>query len=222
MSPSKKPLAYLVKSSIFTQWIILNTGWLKNSSQIISLYHKQWRRLKEWIQSFPHILLKMYMVASHRDEIFFPRQKPWSLLSMLTIHVKKFLSCDYQFQPQTTLTWIRKIYTWVSPSGSRGTLHTLLHLSQHSSSNPLHFPRNCQNTISVWPLENTSRLKTSAEAMMQVLPRYCSLTAGANTWMENDPSGYKFWEKSLNPNVSISILHQVIFPDLVHLSLTWQ
>lgn len=101
----KRPLAYLLKASVFTQWIILNAGCVKNrrARSCPPVIISRGEDLRNWCGSFPHIffLRHMWLLPCHRDGVCFLRGRPWSLLNMLIIHIKRQLPCAYQFQPQT-------------------------------------------------------------------------------------------------------------------------
>lgn len=95
----------------------------------------------------------------------------------------------------------------VSPSGPRRGLHTSLPLPQLSLPNPPCSPLNYHNSTSIFshdkcPMGNTSRLRPSAGVVLQVLLKHCSLPARANSSVEKDPSGCKFWDKNLKQNVA--------------------
>lgn len=108
--------------------------------------------------------------------------------------------CCYQPPAQTPQKcWSRSCTFWFcfrSPSGPRRRIWLAL-LPLFSLPNPPHSPSDYYNSTSIFShdkllMGNTPRLRTRAGVVLQDLVKHCSLTARAKSFMEKDPSGFKF------------------------------
>lgn len=100
---AKKPSAYLPKSSVFTPWIILNAGWVKNhrarSSPPVIVSRGV---LRNECGSFPHVFLKTYVIAVlSQGWGLFSEGEAMEPFKRVDYSYKKQLHCDCQLQPQT-------------------------------------------------------------------------------------------------------------------------
>lgn len=111
----KKALAYLLQSSVFTQWIILNAGWVKNHRAISSpVIVTRGEGLKERMWVIPTYFFEdvcdCYPVTGME---FVFGVGAWSLLNMLIIHIKReptlWLSAS---TTDSLIAWIQELYSW--------------------------------------------------------------------------------------------------------------
>lgn len=133
----------------------------------------------------------MWLLFCHRDEACFLRGRPWSLLNVLIIHKKGSYPVTVSFNPRLPSSVdpgaIYPSYPfWVSPTGPRRRLHTLLPFSQLSLPDPPHSSWNCRKSTSIFshnkcPTANTSRFRPCAGVVLQVLLKCCSLPATVNS-----------------------------------------
>lgn len=94
--PSKETFILPFKSSMFTQWIILNAGWGKNHRArspppVIASRGKGLRNGAGRSHTF--FWRCMWLLPCHRDGVCFLRGRSWSLLDMLFIRIKRGIRC---------------------------------------------------------------------------------------------------------------------------------
>lgn len=84
------------KSSMFTQWIILNAGWGKNhrARSPPPVITSRGEGLRNGVgRSHTFFWRCMWLLPCHRDRVCFLRRRSWSLLDMLFIRVKRGIQC---------------------------------------------------------------------------------------------------------------------------------
>lgn len=98
MLPNIETFSLPSKSSVFSQQIILNAGWVKNhragSSPPVTISREESLR-NECGSSHTFFWRHMWLLSCHGGGVCSLRVMSWSLLNMFIIHTKRHLPCDY-------------------------------------------------------------------------------------------------------------------------------